>query len=301
MLPIAGYPPGRRTMTGADLILKSIVRVWRFLGNWRIRIALIVLGTLVIVGTFGIWALNADPTRITDAPRLAPPSAEWWLGTDPLSRALLPRVLDGTRVTIVLSVVAVSLTTIAGSALALAAAYTRGPLDMVVTRASDVLFAFPSMLLALLLSAVVGLGAVAAVVSIVFITLPLMIRVIRAAALGVVHREFVLAAHVCGATTLRILVAHVLPNVAGSIVVQATYAGGVAMLIEGGLSFLGLGVQPPDASLGSLVREGSAYLSIAPWLVAGPGLVLALAIFSLNLLGDGLRDRLDPLRATNLD
>jgi peptide/nickel transport system permease protein len=130
-------------------------------------------------------------------------------------------------------------------------------------------------------------------ISVAIFTIPMMIRVIRAASMRVVGRDFVVAARVGGARPVRVLLVHVLPSVAGAAVVQATYALSVGMLIESGLSFLGLGVQPPKASLGSLVYEGSLYLPIAPWLVLIPGVLLALAIMSVNLLGDGLRDLFD--------
>src|SRR5262249_46297668 len=152
---------------------------------------------------------------------------------------------------------------------------------------------FPSLLLAILLVAIVGPGPTGAVLAIMLICVPLMTRVVRAASLVVVGRDFVTAAKVGGASPARILLVHVLPNVAGPAVVQATYALSVGMLIESGLSFLGLGLQPPKASLGSLVHEGAVYLPIAPWLVLIPGALLALAIMSVNLVGDGLRDRLD--------
>jgi peptide/nickel transport system permease protein len=131
------------------------------------------------------------------------------------------------------------------------------------------------------------------VISIVLICSPQMVRVVRAASLNVVHRDFVTAARVGGASTPRVLLIHVLPNIAGTAIVQATYALSVGMLIESGLSFLGLGLQPPQASLGSLVHEGAVYLPIAPWLVLIPGAVLAAVIMSVNLVGDGLRDALD--------
>jgi peptide/nickel transport system permease protein len=270
------------------------------MGNWRIRIASFLILFLLFIGVLGTGLLGADPREIAQAPRLAPPSAQWPLGTDTLSRSVLPRVLEGVRVTFVLSVTAVVLTSALGSALGLVAGYLRGRVDQVIGRTADILFAFPSMLLGLLVSAVIGFGGASAIVAIVLITLPLMIRVMRAATLVVAEREFVVAAEVGGASVGYVAVGHILPNVSGALAIQATYACGAAMLIEGGLSFLGLGVQPPDASLGSLVREGSAYLAIAPWLALAPGVVLAVAIVAVNLLGDGLRDSIDPFEPRRL-
>jgi peptide/nickel transport system permease protein len=200
---------------------------------------------------------------------------------------------QGIRTTFVLAGASVALTALLSIALGMLAAYYRGWIGELITRSADVLFAFPAILLAILIVAITGPGSAGAVISIVLISMPLMVRVVRAAALSVVHRDFVVAARVGGTRAWRILAVHVLPNVAGAAVVQATYALSIGMLIESGLSFLGLGVQPPTASLGLLVHEGSDYLSIAPWLVLIPGALLALAIMAVNLVGDGLRDVFD--------
>jgi peptide/nickel transport system permease protein len=190
-------------------------------------------------------------------------------------------------------------TAVLSVALAIVAAYFRGWPGELIIRGADVMFAFPALLLAILIVAITGPGKTGALLSIVVICTPLMVRVVRAAALSVVNRDFVVAARVGGTRSLRILAVHVLPNIAGAAIVQATYALSLSMLIESGLSFLGLGVQTPDASLGSLVHEGAVYLSIAPWLVLVPGVVLALIITSVNLAGDALRDRFD-VRATEI-
>jgi peptide/nickel transport system permease protein len=293
-------PVGPSERRWSRVAFGAIVRSWRAMGNWRVRASAAILLVLLVLGVFGTAVLGADPRAIGQAPRFAPPSPQWWLGTDALSRSLLPRIFEGTRITFVLSVTAVVLTSAAGTALGLLAGYLGGRVDQVIGRMADVLFAFPSLLLALLISAIIGFGSQAAIVSIVFVTLPLMIRVIRAAALVIREREFVVGAEVGGASVGYVLLVHLLPNVSGALAIQATYACGVAMLVEGSLSYLGLGVQPPDASLGSLVREGTAYLSIAPWLAFAPGVALGLAIFAVNLLGDGLRDLIDPIEPRRL-
>jgi len=154
--------------------------------------------------------------------------------------------------------------------------------------------------LGLLVTALLGPGIFPAVLVISFVTLPLFVRLVRAVTLSVAGREFVVAAEVAGASTARILVLHLLPNVSGAVVVQLTYALSIGMLVESGLSFLGLGTQPPDASLGSLLRLGAVYVGVAPWLVMSSGLLLALSIASVNLTGDGLRDAIDPLRGRAL-
>jgi peptide/nickel transport system permease protein len=257
------------------------------------RLAAAVLFALLIVALLEpLWPFG-NPSAII-GPRLADPGPQWPLGTDSIGRAILPRIAQGIRNTILLAVVAIAASLLFSTAIGMLAGYKRGIFDMAVVRIADSLFSFPSILLAILVSAIVGPGVAGAVASIVLVTLPLMVRVVRAATLTIADRDFVVTAEVGGASLPRILFVHVLPNIAGPLIVQATYALSVAMLVESGLSFLGLGMQPPDASLGSLVSQGNLYLVVAPWLVFAPGAVLALAILSVNLLGDGLRDMIDP-------
>ncbi len=264
-----------------------------FAGDALSRLAVVALAGFAFIAVFGSSLPLGDPEAINAGPRLADPSARFPAGTDALGRSVLPRLAQGVQTTFLLAGASVMLTAALSVLLGMVAAYYRGAIGELITRAADVLFAFPSILLAILIVAITGAGQPGAVISIVLISSPMMIRVVRASALSVVNRDFVLAARVGGATPFRMILVHVLPNVAGAAVVQGTYALSVGMLIESGLSFLGLGVQPPKASLGSLVHEGSVYLSIAPWLVLIPGVLLALAIMSVNLLGDGLRDVLD--------
>ncbi len=264
-----------------------------FGGDALSRLGLLALAVFVVIAILGDWLPLGDSHAVNVGPRLAAPSAEWPAGTDHLGRSVLPRLAEGVRTTFMLAGVGVLLTAIVSTALGMVAAYYRGVVGDLIARGADVLFAFPSLLLAILMMAVTGPGTTGAVISIVLICSPLMIRVVRAASLSVVNHEFVVAARVGGAGAVRALLVHVLPNVAGTAVVQATYALSVGMLVESALSFLGLGLQPPRASLGSLVHEGTVYLPVAPWLVLVPGLLLAVVIMAVNLVGDGLRDALD--------
>jgi peptide/nickel transport system permease protein len=275
-------------------------RAWREADRLT-QAAALWLAFLVIVGFTGSLLPFGDPRAIGAGPRLASPSAEWLFGTDELGRPLLPRVAEGVRTTILVAFLSVALTTVIGGLIGMLAGYKRGLVDAVVSRVTDVLFAFPALVLALLTTVVVGYGGAAAVVSIVLITTPLMIRVVRAATFVVSERDFVVVARVQGASLRRIMFVHIAPNVAGPIATQAAYALSLSMLIESGLSFLGFGVQPPDASLGSLVRDGTQYLTRAPWLVFIPGAVLASAILAVSLIGDGLRDALDPQKPRSLE
>ena len=261
---------------------------------------LVVLVILVFLGAVGPFLPLGDPTEIGAGPRLGPPSLTFPFGNDELGRSVLPRVIEGIGFTFLLSSVAVAVTALIGTLLGMAAGYLHGFYDGIISRIADILFAFPALLFGLLAAAVLGPGNVSAIVVISTATLPLFIRVVRAVTLSFAQREFVLAAVVSGASTWRVLWVHLLPNVLSAAIVQLTYALSIGMLIESGLSFLGLGVQPPSASLGSLLRLGSVYLTVSPWLVLVPGLVLALAIMSVNLLGDAIRNALEPLRGRPL-
>jgi peptide/nickel transport system permease protein len=195
---------------------------------------------------------------------------------------------------------AVALGTLAAMVLAIPAGYLRGPFDRVVVALADILFSFPALLFAILVAAVLGPGRPAAVAAIILVTLPRMVRVFRQAVMLVAEREFVVNSEISGVPAARIMAAHIVPNIVGPIIVQATFGLSVAMLVESGLSFLGLGVQPPSASLGSLVSGGLDALALDPWLVFIPSVVLVAAIVSVNLVGDGLRDLFEPRELRSL-
>lgn len=281
--------------------MRAARALWRFLRADPLGLlGAVLLVLLVFVGTVGPLLPLGDPEAIGAGPRLAGPSLAFPMGTDELGRDYLPRVVQGIGATFLVSSAAVLITGLLGTLLGMVAGYMQGFTDSLIARLADVLFAFPALLFGLLAAAVLGAGGSAAVVVIATATLPLFVRVIRAATLSVSKRDFVVAATVSGASTWRVLRIHILPNVWGAAVVQLSYALSVGMLIESGLSFLGLGVQPPLASLGSLLRLGSVYLNLSPSLVLIPGLCLALSIMSVNLLGDAIRDALEPLRGRPL-
>ncbi|QJU56345.1 ABC transporter permease (plasmid) [Herbiconiux sp. KACC 21604] len=264
-----------------------------FPGDPLARIGLVVLALILLISVGALLVPGLDSQSIA-GPRFSPPTSQWLLGTDALGRDLLPRLIEATRTTVLISVAAVLVSTVIAIVLGITAAVVGGAVDQVIMRLADGLFAFPAILLGILVSAIVGAGAFAAIFSIIVITLPLMMRVFRGASQAVTHRDFVSSASVGGASRWRIAVRHILPNITGPIIVQATYAASLAMLIEGALSFLGFGVVPPAASLGSLVQEGSVYLTVNPSLALVPGFVLAAAILAVNLVGDGLRNTFEP-------
>ncbi|QFG27499.1 ABC transporter permease [Actinomadura sp. WMMB 499] len=263
------------------------------------RAALACLLVLVLLALLPLAGVGGDPDAII-GPRLRPPGPEYWMGTDHLGRAMLPRVLEGIGTTLLLSSLAVAVTAAVSTAFGVLAGYRGGAVNGLVMRLVEVLYAFPAIILAILVAAVMGPGRPAALAAIVLVTIPLMTRLVRGAAASVAGRDYVTSAVISGARLPRVLVRHVVPNVAGTVAVQGTYALSVGITVEGGLSFLGLGVQPPQASLGSLIAEGTGYLVAAPWLVSGPGAVLVVAILSINVFGDGLRDRLEPRETRSL-
>lgn len=259
-------------------------------------VAAAILALLVLIGLIEPLLPFEGVKSVAAGPRRAPPSLEWLFGTDNLGRSMLARVVEGVRLTFLLSAAAVLAAGAVGAVIGMAAAWHRGFLDLLIARLADVLFAFPAIIFALIVSTILGPGTLSAMVAIFFIVLPTMVRVVRGAALGVVGRDFVVSARISGASTARVLFVHVLPNVASITIVQMAYLLSIGMIVESGLSFLGLGVQPPASSLGSLLREYSAFLNVAPWMVLIPGAVLTAAIFCVNLLGDAARAAIEPAR-----
>ncbi|MFD1837020.1 ABC transporter permease [Paracidovorax cattleyae] len=225
---------------------------------------------------------------------LLPPGAAHWLGTDAYGRDVASLLLVGARNSILVGVIAVGIGLTAGSALGLLAAARRGWVEEAVMRLADFTFAFPAILSAIMLTAVWGAGVVNSIIAIGIFNIPTFARVARASAKAVWAREYVLAARACGKGPWRITLEHVLPNIAAVLTVQATIQFALAILAEAALSYLGLGTQPPQPSWGRMLSEAQTLMFQAPLLAVWPGLAIALAVLGLNLLGDGLRDLLDP-------
>jgi peptide/nickel transport system permease protein len=235
------------------------------------------------------------PFHELDIPhKLQLPSAAHWFGTDSLGRDVLSELLAGAQTSILVGVIAVGIGVVLGTALGLIAAARRGWLEELVMRFSDFAFAFPAILSAIMLSALIGPGIVNSIVAIGIFNVPVFARLTRAQAKAVWAREFVLAARAAGKGRFRITLEHVLPNILSVIVVQATIQFATAILAEAALSYLGLGTQPPQPSWGRMLNEAQLQLLQAPRLAIFPGLAIALSVLGLNLLGDGLRDLLDP-------
>ncbi len=229
--------------------------------------------------------------------RFQGPSWQHWLGTDQFGRDVLSLIMIGAQNSLAVGVVAVAIGLTAGVALGLLAAARGGWVDEAVMRMCDFLFAFPAVLSAVMLAAALGPGTGNAMLAIGLYNVPIFARIARGAAKGVWVREFVLAARTAGKGAIRISVEHVLPNILNIVVVQATISFATAILAEAALSYLGLGTQPPAPSWGRMLHESQVFLSRAPYLSIFPGLVIVMTVLGLNLLGDGLRDLLDPRHA----
>jgi len=226
--------------------------------------------------------------------KLAAPSATHWLGTDSLGRDIVSLLIVGSRNSIAVGFIAVGIGIVFGAALGLLAAARRGWVEELVMRLADFTFAFPALLSAIMLTAIYGPGLVTSIVAIGIFNVPVFARITRAAANSVWAREYVLAARACGKGRLRITFEHVLPNIASQLIVQATIQFAIAILAEAALSYLGLGTQPPTPSWGRMLNEAQAMM-YRNWLLAvWPGLAIVLSVLGLNLMGDGLRDLLDP-------
>ncbi|NND91345.1 MAG: ABC transporter permease [Granulosicoccus sp.] len=227
--------------------------------------------------------------------RFTAPGAEHWLGTDHLGRDILSMLMVGARTSIAVALVAVGIGMGIGVPLGLlAAARGQSWVDELIMRGNDLVFAFPSLLIAIMITAVFGPGAVNAIIAIGIFNIPVFARLTRGAALSLWTREFVLAARVAGKGALRISAEHLLPNITNLLIVQGTIQFSLGILAEAGLSYVGLGAQPPVPSWGRMLAESQTLISLAPQLALFPGLAIVMTVLGLNLLGDGLRDWLDP-------
>lgn len=251
---------------------------------------------LVMIGAalLAPWIAPEDPVTMSPLDRLRGPGEGGLLGGDLFGRDVLSRVLYGARISLIVGASSVLVSAVVGTALGLIAGYAGGTPDYVITRVMNVLFAFPAVLLAILIVAVFSPGFTSIVIAIAVVYTPIFARVVRGSTLTLKHVEYVQAAVASGAPTWRIILRHLLPNVTAPILVQLTLSLSGAIILEAALSFLGLGAVPPTPSLGSMLSENRVYMELAPWTVLYPGLALALLVFSINLAGDAIRDLLDP-------
>ena len=255
--------------------------------------ALLSLTLLAAAALSYLWTPGSPYDMDLEA-KLLPPGMRHWLGTDAYGRDVASLLLVGARSSILVGVIAVGIGLTVGTALGLLAAARRGWVEELVMRLADFTFAFPAILSAIMLTAVFGAGIVNAIIAIGIFNIPTFARVTRASAHTVWTREYVLAARACGKNRWQITWEHVLPNILSVLIVQATIQFAIAILAEAALSYLGLGTQPPQPSWGRMLSEAQTLMFQAPLLAVWPGAAIALAVLGLNLLGDGLRDLLDP-------
>ncbi len=249
---------------------------------------------LVLVAVLAPWISPYDPLAQDILARLKGPSAAHWLGADQFGRDLLSRLIHGLRASLGISAAAVSVALLIGGTLGLVAAYYRGWTERIVMRCMDVLFAFPVILLAIGVIAMLGPGSGPTAIAIAVVYTPIFARLLRGPALVVAESDFVMNARAIGASDARIIFVHMLPNLASVLLVQTSLLLSAAILVEASLSFLGLGTQPPAPSLGTMLSEGRNVLLLSPWSAVFAGLAILILAFALNLLGDVLRDTLDP-------
>lgn len=263
-----------------------------------IGLGIIALVVAVAIVVPQVWPYS--PTQIVPDDALTPPSLRHWFGADDLGRDVFVRVADGFRISLSVAVGSILLATLLGVPLGLLAGYAGGIVDGLVMRPLDVLMSFPAILLAIVVTAVLGTGAGTVTLAIGIVYTPVLARVMRASTLVTRRTLFVGAARARGASHARTIVRHVLPNSIGPVIVQASILMGIAILLEAALSFVGLGVRPPTPSLGLMLSDGRDFLSQAAWVMIAPGAAIMLLVLSFNLVGDGLQAWLDPMGRSRL-
>jgi peptide/nickel transport system permease protein len=268
-----------------------------YFANTNFKVGFLLSLVVVVAAALSLVWTPYDATAMSPKERLQGPSLRHPMGTDQYGRDLLSRVMAGSVTSILSGLVTVAIGMGLGVALGLAAAYRRGLVGEVLMRLADLLFAFPAVLTAILITTIWGPSLTNAMLAIGIFYIPVFARLTRATATAIWARDFIQAARVAGMREGRIIVEHILPNIISPLVVQATIQFAVAILAEAGLSYLGLGTQPPKASWGRMLGEAQTFMAMAPWMALFPGLAIAWAVLGFNLLGDGLRDRLDPKMA----
>ena len=260
--------------------------------NPRIVIGAALLGALVIIALLAPL-IAPDPIAFRTINRLRPPSAQFWFGTDNYGRSVYARTVYGGRISLLVGASVALISLVLGLAIGLVAGYFRR-LDGVIMRVMDGIMAIPAILLAIALVSLTGAGVVTVIGAIVFPEVPRVVRLVRGVVLTIRELAFVDAAVASGTRSLPMLWRHILPNAVAPLIVQTSYVAASAILLEAALGFLGIGTPPSIPTWGSMIASGRSFLTIAPWVIIFPGVSLAIAVLAVNLLGDGLRDRLDP-------
>ncbi|RPI22799.1 MAG: ABC transporter permease, partial [Actinobacteria bacterium] len=256
-------------------------------------VASVIVAIFLVMAVAGTWLAPYDPNELNTGLPIEGPTKEHWFGTDELGRDQLSRVIDAAGVAMAVSIISVSLALIVGTGFGILAGYAGGWTDKVLVRVMDVLFSFPTLLLAIVIVAVLGPGLVTASIAIAIVYTPRFSRVARGSTLGVKNDLYIEASRLSGVRPIRIATRHVIPNIAAPMIVLAALSMSTAQLGYAALSFLGLGTNPPQADYGSMLARARNFMTIAPWMIIFPAIALVLLIIGFNLLGDALRDVLD--------
>ncbi|HRW11089.1 MAG TPA: ABC transporter permease [Caldilineaceae bacterium] len=291
--PLNVKRPQPRTIVSSTPSI-TVLTIRRLLRNNLGRLGLIVVAFLILVGLFAPWLAPYDPIQQHEGMELTAPSAQFLLGTDELGRDLLSRIIYGARISLVVGVAAVAFGAVVGISTGLLAGYSGGWGDAIVMRIWDTVMAFPGILLGIAIAAILGPGLFNAGIAVGILSMPSYARMARAGMLTEQNRDYVIAARAMGTGRLRIIFQHILPNALAPILTQVALGMAGAVFLEAGMSFLGLGAQPPRPSWGSMIAQSRAYLRLAPWYGIAPGVAISLFLIGLNALADGLRDALDP-------
>ncbi len=262
--------------------------------NRAAMVGLVVIALLLAIGLLAPVLAPYSYYETSLGDRILPPSAAHWLGTDDLGRDVLSRILFGARISLLIGVLSVGISLAIGLPLGAVAGYVGGVVDSVIMRVMDVMLAFPSFLLAVMIAGILGPSLTNAMIAIGIVQVPRYVRILRASVLSVKAEPYVEAASALGVPSGRILARHVVPNCLAPLIVQSTLGVASAILEAAGLSFLGLGAQPPSPEWGAMLASGRNLLQVAPWVVTYPGVAILVAVLGFNLFGDGLRDALDP-------
>ncbi len=271
-----------------------------FSANHGAVAGLVIIVALLVVAVFAPWVAPHAPNETNSAAFLLPPawqqggSSAYLLGTDAIGRDILSRLIHGTRLSLSIGIAVVAISIAVGIVLGLLAGFFRGVLEIAIMRLMDIILTMPSLLLAIVIVAILGPGLINAMVAVAFVVLPHYVRITRAAVITEVSRDYVTAARVSGAGTLRLMFREVLPNCAAPLIVQASLGISTAILDAAALGFIGLGAQPPAPEWGTMLADAREFVLRAWWVVTFPGLAILIAVLAFNLLGDGLRDALDP-------
>lgn len=261
----------------------------------------VVVAAAVVIAVGATWLAPYGINDVNVPQALLPPSGAHWFGTDELGRDVLSRVLTGLQASMTVAVVSVACAAVVGTALGVCAGYRGGWLDTVVMRMVDVMFAFPVLLLAMAIVAVLGPGLATTIAAISIVYVPIYARVARASTLAVREEPYVAVSRTMGTPAAYILARHILPNITGPLIVQTSLSLAFAILSEAALSFLGLGIQPPQPSLGRMIFDSQGFVTLAWWMAVFPGAAIVVIVLACNLLGDGLRDVLDPKQRTMIE